>query len=232
MEHNEAVRLQMTAQYLLEELSPEAREEFEEHYFTCGECAAEVSAGVAFVEQSKVEFAKEAQPRKEPEPVIVRPGWRDWFRPVLVLPVFTTLLLVFTYQNLVLIPKVMEAANHPQVLPWTTVNVGTFGSEGQAIAVRSGQGFMLLLRIPPQDGYSSYTANLYDPNQKLEWTVTVPSAVAHDSTAHDAAFKDQWALQVPGSRRKAGSYSVVVRGQTHDGGSEEVGRGAFELQVE
>jgi len=54
MEHDEAVRLQMTEQYLLDELSPEAREEFEEHYFDCHECAVDVGAGAAFVEQSKI----------------------------------------------------------------------------------------------------------------------------------------------------------------------------------
>lgn len=242
MEHDEAVRLQMTEQYLLDELSPAAREEFEEHYFQCGECAADVGAVSAFVEQSRVELAREPERRAEGVPDTVQAGWRAWFRPAMALPVFAILLAALVYQSLVLIPQIMEAANHPQLLPWTTVNVGTFGSEGQAIPVHSGQGFMLLLRIPPQDGYTSYTANLYDPNQKLEWTVTVPSAVAHDAASHDAgsrdaapkdaAPKDQWALQVPGAKRQSGSYSVIIRGQTHDGGSEEVGRGAFQLQVQ
>jgi hypothetical protein len=37
---------------------------------------------------------------------------------------------------------------------------------------------------------------------------------------------------VPGAKRQSGTYSVVVRGATQDGGSEEVGRGSFELEVQ
>jgi len=226
MEHDEAVRLQMTEQYLLDELSPEAREEFEEHYFDCHECAVDVGAGAAFVEQSKIVLGEKAAvlvPRPAPAPS----PWQVWFRPALVLPVLTMLLAVVTYQNFVSVPKLLEAANHPHELAWTTVNIGTLGADGGAIPVRSGEGFVLLLRIPPQGNYTSYTAELYDPNQKLEWTVTLPATVARDTSP-----RDRRAVQVPGAKRPPGTYSVIVRGATQGGGSEEVGRGSFELQVQ
>jgi hypothetical protein len=227
MEHEEAVRLQMTEQYLLDELSPEAREEFEGHYFDCHECAEDVGAGAAFVEQSRIVLAE----REEPElvshffPAPAR-GWA-WFRPALVLPVLAMLLAVVTYQNLVSVPRLLGVANHPRELPWTTVNIGTLGSDGAAIPARPGEGFVLLLRIPPQRSYTSYTADLYDPNQRLEWTVTLPGTVARDASAGD-----QRAVQVPDAKRQSGTYSVVVRGAIQGGGSEEVGRGSFELQVQ
>ena len=228
MEHEEAVRLQMTEQYLLDELSPEAREEFEEHYFDCHECALDVDAGAAFVEQSKIVLAEREEPVLTPQLPPEPSPWWTWFRPALVLPVLAMLLAVVTYQNLVSVPRLLEAANHPRELPWTTVNIGTLGSEdGAVIPVLSGEGFVLLLRIPPQRSYTSYTADLYDPNQILEWSVTLPATVARDASAHD-----QRAVQVPGAKRQSGTYSVVVRGATHGGGSEEVGRGSFELQVQ
>ena len=228
MEHEEAVRLQMTEQYLLDELSPEAREEFEEHYFQCHECAVDVGAGATFVEQSKIILNEEPVlvPQPDPSPSRWMAGFGNWFRPAVVAPVMVALLAVVGYQNLVSVPRLLEAANHPQALPWTRVSVGAYGSETSVIQARSGEGFVLLLRIPPQDGDASYTANLYDPSQKLEWTVTVPPAVTHG-----ASSDDQWAVQVPGAKRQAGTYSVVVQGVTHGGATEEIGRGSFELQI-
>src|ERR1035441_1684537 len=41
MDHDAVVRQNMTERYLLNELDPEARDEFEEHYFDCPDCAAD-----------------------------------------------------------------------------------------------------------------------------------------------------------------------------------------------
>ena len=53
MDHTAVVREKTTERYLLNELDPEVRDEFEEHYFDCPECAQDVSAAATFVEQSK-----------------------------------------------------------------------------------------------------------------------------------------------------------------------------------
>ena len=42
MDHSEAVTKKMAESYLLEELTPEQRDAFEEHYFDCPECAKDV----------------------------------------------------------------------------------------------------------------------------------------------------------------------------------------------
>src|SRR5450432_399375 len=174
MEHEEAVRLQMTEQYLLNELSPEAREEFEEHYFVCHECAIDVGAGATFVDQSKNLLAEQMQSKWGYGPVPPRSPWPAWLRPALVAPVFAVLVAVVGYQNLVSIPQLIEARNHPGEVAWTTVNIGTLGSDAPVVPVRAGQGFMLLLRIPPQGNYSRYTADLIGPEQEPEGTVTLP----------------------------------------------------------
>ena len=49
MSHDEAVRCFAAEQYLLEELTPELREEFEQHLFDCHECAIDLRAGAAFL---------------------------------------------------------------------------------------------------------------------------------------------------------------------------------------
>jgi len=225
MDHDVVVRMKMTERYLLGELDPDARDEFEAHFFDCPDCALDVRAGASFVEQSKVVLAEKAQPVSAQLPVTApsaaKPGWFTWLRSAFAVPVMVLLLAVIAYQNLVTYPGMQQALNSPQVLPWASVNVGTWGSGGPVIPVRPGEGFLLFVRIPPDGGYSRYVADLYNPAGKLEWSLTIPASSA----------QDQWPVQVPGANRVAGSYILVVRGVTAARESKEVGRASFELQV-
>jgi hypothetical protein len=239
MEHEEAVRLQMTEQYLLDELSPEAREEFEEHYFDCRECAADVGAGAIFARQAKSIFAEERDRAGVPVPPIpphpITHGWRAWFRPVLLAPIMLIFFAAAGYQNFVMVPAMERALNTPQVLPVASLNnIGTFGGDAKQVPAQSGRGFLLDLKIPPQDSYASYSASLYNPGQKVdgkpEWTVAVPSALVHNPSAKDSSRRDRFAVQVPGAKRLAGTYTVVVLGIKQSGDSEEIGRESFEFQ--
>jgi len=230
MDHDVVVRQKMTERYLLGELDPEARDEFEEHFFDCPDCALDVHAGALFVEQSKVALAEESEPISAglpvAPPVPVKPGWlaglRSMLRPAFAVPVMALLLAVIGYQNLVTYPQLRRELNSPQVLPWASVNVGTWGSGGPVITTRPGKGFLLFVRIPPEGGYSHYTADLYNPAGKLEWSLTIPATSA----------QDQWPVQVPGANREAGSYTLAVRGISAAGESKEVGRASFELQIQ
>ena len=56
MDHSQALRLHAAEKYLLGELAPEVREQFEEHYFECEECANDVKAGAAFIDCARVSF--------------------------------------------------------------------------------------------------------------------------------------------------------------------------------
>ena len=50
MDHNKAVRLLALERYVLGELPPPLRDEFEAHYFECEECAEDVRAAAEFVD--------------------------------------------------------------------------------------------------------------------------------------------------------------------------------------
>ncbi len=52
MDHNEAVLMQAAEKYVLGELSPVLREEYEEHFFGCAACALDVKAAAAFVDNA------------------------------------------------------------------------------------------------------------------------------------------------------------------------------------
>ena len=130
MDHDEAVRHKATEKYLLDELDPELKDQFEEHLFDCQDCALDVRAAAMFVEQSKVIlteppslFRSDQRPRRRQE----RDGWPGSVHAFAV-PVLALLLAVVGYQNLVTYPHLMQAANQPQVGPWASVNVSTRGA--------------------------------------------------------------------------------------------------------
>ncbi len=52
MDHSEAVRMRAAEKYVLGELSPVLREEYEEHFFVCVACALDVKAAAAFVDNT------------------------------------------------------------------------------------------------------------------------------------------------------------------------------------
>ena len=109
MDHSEAVRLQAAEKYVLGELSQQLRDEYEEHYFDCQDCAAELKATVAFVDSARGILRAEKPAGAEPEKVAARTApWMAWLRPAFAVPVFALLLLVIGYQNFVSIPRLQR----------------------------------------------------------------------------------------------------------------------------
>jgi hypothetical protein len=226
MDHDVVVRQKLTERYLLDELDPMVRDEFEEHYFDCPQCALDVKAGALFVEQSRVVLAeKPASTGVSVSPIVpVRRGWFTWLRPAFAAPVMALLLAVIGYQNFVTLPHARQALGRPQVFQsWASVNVGTYaGGDGPAVATAPGQGFLLFVRIPPDASYASYTADLYNPAGKLEWSLTFPAV----------AGQDQWPMQIPETDRQSGTYKLAVRGATAAGESKKIGEASFELKIQ
>lgn len=224
MDHEAVARLNMTERYLLNELDAQERGQFEEHFFDCPECAFDVRAASAFVEQTKAVLAETPADTLAPAPVPVPApaggGWFAWLRPAFAAPALALLLAVVGYQNLVTYPHLQQGASQPAVLPYAAVNVATYGAEPPVITVNKGQGFLLLARIP-EGGYTQYTADLHNPSGKVEWSLTIPAV----------AGQDQWPVQIPGTNREAGTYSVTVRGITPAGESKEIGSTSFELKI-
>jgi len=224
MNHDVVVQEKMTEKYLLDELAPQQRDDFEEHLFDCKDCAEDVRVGVMFVEHSKIILAEnpELVAALVPAPVPPPAGWLAWLR-ALALPVMATLLVVVGYQNLVTYPQLQAALKKPHVLPVASVNLGTWGAGGPTVTAGRGEGFLLFIRIPP-DGtvYDHYTADLINPAGKLEWSLTIPAV----------AGQDQWPVEVPGANREAGTYKVAVHGVSATGEIKDKSQASFELQIQ
>src|SRR4051812_34317529 len=103
MNHNEVVRQKLAEQYLLDELQGETRDEFEEHFFECQECALDIRAGSEFVTHSRHVLSEDRPQNQRNERADRNPlaGWFAWLRPAFAVPAFAVLLLLVGYQSLV-----------------------------------------------------------------------------------------------------------------------------------
>jgi len=225
MDHNTVASQKMAERYLLNELEPELRDEFEEHYFDCPECAADVHAGAVFVDESKfILGAEKNQPDVVPATDALatraappaRAGWMAWLRPSLAAPVFILLLLVIGYQSWHY-RALKKTVSTPQVLASAVVNVNVRGSEPIAVSVPFGKAFGLTLNLPPDRSFSSYKLDLYSMQGQPEWSQTA-AATGSDSL---------W-LYVPASDRAPSI--LLVYGITAQGVSEDLGRYPIKLQ--
>jgi hypothetical protein len=237
MDHSEAVNQMAAERYLLGELPPDVRDAFEEHLFDCPECAFDIRAGVAFVDEAKVQLpgmmAMPAEPAAQPatkasERAVWEPKRRSWWStlfatPAFAAPVFATLLLIIGYQNLVTYPALRSEATEPRLLSSVALHLGTRGDARPVVVADRKQGVLLQVDLPGQTVYSSYTVDLYNPQGKLAWTRNfTPSAAGADSGT--------LSLALPGEGIDAGGYSLAISGVSASGQRTELNRQSFEMR--
>lgn len=207
MNHDDAVRLSLVEKYLLEELEPNLRDEFEEHYFDCRECADDLRGTSAFLYAAKEELKASAVPKTVPG--APRKSWFAWlWTPALLVPALAACLLVIAYQNLVIFPRFRNAIAElraPEILPTLSLVGGNSrGGTTPSIAVEDAHAFLVLIDIPTQDRFSSYTCVLYSPAGSPAWRVQVSAEEAKDTVS----------IRVPAGQAVGGSYTLVVQGVT------------------
>lgn len=213
MDHTEAVKQMAAERYLLDELTPNAREAFEEHAFDCPDCALDLRAAVAFVDEAKDQLPELAQksaataPSATAKPGFKWDGWFSWARPAFAVPTFAALLMVVSYQNLVTLPGLRAEATQPRLLPWIPVHEATRGGAGTQINADRVHGVALPLDLSPQpgmDAYPSYSFDLLDPQGKLVWTGAMAAPAASDSGSQRIL------LAIPGAMLHNGAYTVAI----------------------
>src|SRR5216684_5929858 len=111
MDHNQALQLQAAVKYVLGELSQVQRDEYEEHYFDCAECAVDIKALATFADTTREVLRQERANQFAGELAPARAGWLRWLQPVVAVPAFAALLLIIAYQNTVTIPQAREGAS-------------------------------------------------------------------------------------------------------------------------
>ena len=223
MDHNEAVRQKATERYLLDELDPDLRDQFEDHLFDCQDCALDVRAAAMFVEQTKAALAETpALAAQVPARVPAKSGWLAWLRPAFVVPVMALLLAVIGYQSLVQVPHLELAASQPQALPYASINISTRGAVKTTLVAKTGEDFLLLLSIPPDSAYSAYILELHNPAGSLKWSLKIPASSPDDTRP----------VKIPGAGLEQGTYTLAVNGITATGQISSLGNYQIELQIQ
>jgi anti-sigma factor RsiW len=228
MEHVDAVQQMAVERYLLDELTPELRDEFEAHAFDCAECSLDLRAGAAFVEEAKLQLPTLASsaPAAAPSRAPRRMDWLAWLRPAYALPAFAALLVVIGYQNIATIPGLRAAARAPRLAPWVSFHTGTRGDAHLAVPAGKTEGAELLIEVPQENNFASYSFDLYDQQGKRFWSKTAAGTQANEMGS--GAFS----LMIPGAGLRQESYTLVVTGITPQGGRVQVDRRILDVHFD
>jgi hypothetical protein len=214
MDHQEVIRLGAVERYLLDELAPPQRAEFEEHFFGCQECALDLRMTAEFLDTARRELARGtigtiggAAPRP------LKRSWLDIFwRPAVLAPAFALLLAVIAYQNGVLLPRFnaeIAQLRQPGVMSAISL-IGANSRDGAAPASGpAGRPVLLSLDIPATQEYSSYACVLVDASGAAVWRVPVSTAQAQDTVS----------ISVPAGNLRPGNYTLLVQGLASRGTS-------------
>jgi hypothetical protein len=153
---------------VLGELSQVQRDEYEEHYFDCAECAVDIKALATFADTTREVLRQERANQFAKELVPARGGWLRWLQPVVAVPAVAALLLIVAYQNTVTIPQAKQGASGgvAQILfnSHALRGVNTAGEEGRTLAIRPDEAFFLNFDFVPTRSFDNYIAQVEAPD--------------------------------------------------------------------
>jgi hypothetical protein len=213
MDHEEALRRAAVEKYLLNEMPPPERDEFEAHFFDCQECAVDLRTTAAFLEGVKKELQRSRAAR--PAPAAPKKPWFEFsWRPAFAAPAFALLLLVIAYQTAVVLPRNSgdgARLKNPEILTSLSLIGGNSrGGNAPSAKVAEGQPLLLSVDIPTAERFSSYTCVLVAPSGAVVWRLPVSSDQAKDTVA----------IRVPAGGLARGDYRLIVQGHANPVGAE------------
>ncbi|HYK37758.1 zf-HC2 domain-containing protein [Alloacidobacterium sp.] len=227
MDHSEVVNGYAVEKYLLGELGPEEREAFEEHYFGCEECAADLRTATIFVAQARKELARPVLV-VQPEPKRKLFSFPSLLRPAFAVPAMAAMLLVIGFQNTITVPRLEQqaaVATQPRILPSVTLVDGqSRGAEIRTVTAKAHEPFLLAVDIPADNRFSGYLCSLYSPSGKKVWQLRIEPSQAADTVP----------IQVPADATETGENTLLVQGITADAQSapQDIVRYRFLLQIQ
>jgi hypothetical protein len=227
MDHIHVVKNYEVEKYLLDEMSPAERDDFEAHIFDCEECALDLRLTDVFMQQAKNEL--QLTPVNRPISETSHGKLLDFFRPMWVVPALAAMLMVVAYQNLVVYPglkREVASLSQPEILPsLALVNGNSRGGDLPSFSAIESRAFLLSVDIPAEDGFSSYLCSLYSPSGALVWRGEVNNEQARDSVP----------IRVLPVRDMNGVNLLLVQGITSSGPQKtpvDLVRYRFNLQVQ
>lgn len=194
MEHEQAIENYAAEGYLLDELTAAERADFEEHFFDCESCFADVREGIRFV-HALPEAAKETHSNR-------------WL-PAVIAASIAVALTAGLADVAVIAPMRVQLSNArgelaktrvPHKVPPIQVLHGTVRDASEPIA-RAGAPFILEFSIPPDHPSPVYTCAIVDAHGKTR----IPLQVTAEEAKKPVDF------ELPGGL-PAGDYSLTITG--------------------
>jgi hypothetical protein len=227
MTHEQAAAAGMVEKYLLDELSPAEREQFEEHFFECTVCAEDVLAGYRLKEalQTPPGEAQPANPKVVEMPP-AQPAGRvhSEARPASRWAAIAAgaLLCVVGYQNLVERPRMVQriaAATSPYV-PAKAVNfpMGSRAGEGDVPVFHSAEPLVLNIDIPAEKRWQEYELRISGPGPS--YSVMITSEQARNTVP----------VTFPKGSLQPGTYRMQVLGRAIGGSTHLLQAGEFRIE--
>lgn len=224
MDHHRAVQSLAVECYLLGDMSPREREDFEEHFFECPVCAEDVRNATQFMAEAKDVLAAEParaddrRPRLNPRP---KRTWFAWLQPQFAAAAIA-LLAVVCIAETIAIPRLRDRANSsdsPRLVASAFLKPQTRGTPA-ILKAAAGQPLILMFDLPESSATVLQFA-VNSVNGKVEFTLTSPAPAAGEMAT----------LSIPKLELQPGSYMLVVTAPSVTGqDGQELGRFPFQLQ--
>jgi Putative zinc-finger len=230
MDHSEAIRLKAAENYILGELPPDLREQFEEHYFDCTECAADVRALASFVTATRILSEEQAAPKSLPEPSASPKTWFAWLTPAIAVPAMAALVALVVFQNAVTIPALKRTPSGEQTAQVFVSSYhlqgSTRGENASVVTLRANEGFALDFDFTPSQNFQNYDGSLVDDTGQ---------ALVHFRVSGGQANRELH-LAIPAGKVHTGKYSLVFLGyngtETSESNRTEVQRLPFVVEMQ
>ncbi|MCS7025875.1 MAG: hypothetical protein NZV14_13820 [Bryobacteraceae bacterium] len=231
MTHEQAVAANMAEKYLLGELLDHEKEEFEQHFFECAVCAADMVAGYRLretIQQLQQQGTiQRTTPLSKTVPVAKsshRPtwGWVEGLRRNWAAWAAGLLLCGLGYQNLVELPRLKESlrwATSPYIATHLVpFRMGERAGEPAPVVFRHGEPLILNLDIPHEARWLDYEIRISGPSNPPP--LSVPADRVEQSVP----------LVLPKGSLKPGNYQIRVFGRAIGGSAQLLQQGAFRVE--
>lgn len=216
MDHESVVGTQVVERYLLSELSPADRDAFEDHYFSCEICAADVRETSLFLDNARAVCREErlaALKARQTGPARNRArGWLAWLTPQIAIPALAAaaMVCVVGYQNTVTIPALLG----PRSMSTAVIFDGV--TRGAAHRIHEGAPLRFQFLCEAAAGKDRVVAELLDAGGRRRRAGTV------DVPARNAPFDVYFPGMLP-----SGRYRLALR--PADGSGAELAQFPFEV---
>jgi len=220
-EHAFPDRERAAERYLLGEMPEDERDRYEEHFFSCAECADDVRTTAAFLEDAR-EYVAPGGVTRPGAPVrgasrVSRPA--RWYRSPVIPWATAASFFVFTiYQSLVLVPGFRSQLSPRELYP-ITIRPDSRGQEPVVPAAAASdvytlaieindvrEGTLMEYKIATVDGRHSSSGRLVAPREGVPLMLLLPSSALEEPARYELSIHEAATGRLLGSYRFVRSH--------------------------